>query len=83
MKDQTAAWLDPMLVESHLAASDFRRLIAQASMPAAEAGTPWLNWLAKNTPSGAIAKGVDWIRFGQLLRDELGWQHYPDLPDPT
>jgi len=23
---------------------------------------------------------IDWIRFGQLLRERLGWEDYPHVP---
>lgn len=59
-------------------------LLQQAMMPAAEMvdDIPWLDWLVENVPGvGAI----DWIRFGELLRHELGWDDtypaYPDFPE--
>jgi hypothetical protein len=25
-------------------------------------------------------RSVDWVRFGQLLREALGWEDYPEAP---
>jgi hypothetical protein len=80
MRDDTAAWLDPMLTEAvkSLTYNDSLELMIRAQMPAAEADEPWLNWMAKNTPG---VRGIDWIRYGQLLRERLGWHHHPLIPN--
>ena len=26
------------------------------------------------------SRGLDWVRLGQLMRAELGWDHYPEVP---
>jgi hypothetical protein len=84
MRDETAAWLDPMFQalyeEGDSRPGVIQTLMAQALMPAAEAGTPMMNWLARYAPDGARSMAIDWIRFGQLLRDKLGWDWYPEEP---
>ena len=32
------------------------------------------------TCRGDESPGVDWVVLGQLVRDELGWDHYPAEP---
>jgi hypothetical protein len=32
-------------------------------------------------PEGAAARAIDWIRFGRLLREKLGWEDYPGFPE--
>jgi len=61
----------------------FRRLMSQAEMPAAE--MIWddptvFYWLARNAAPGVVHVAIDWIRFGQLLREHLGWHWYPAYP---
>lgn len=41
---------------------------------------PYIDWLINNLDLAVQDPGVDWIRFGQLLRDRLGWADYPDVP---
>ena len=36
--------------------------------------------LTRLMESALIGRGLDWIQFGQVLREELGWHHYPALP---
>jgi hypothetical protein len=26
------------------------------------------------------SRGIDWVHLGQLMRAELGWDHYPEVP---
>jgi hypothetical protein len=66
----------------HLDPSEVRRLMREASMPAREADNEFLDALVQTAPENAGLRGIDWIRFGQLLRDELGWEKYPEVP-PT
>jgi len=58
-------------------------MMQSATMPAAEADSPSLSWLSRLAPApDATMRALDWVRFGQLLRAELGWDDtYPDLPD--
>ena len=87
MRDETAKWLEPMLVEAENRSDiDGEGLMWQASMPAAEADAPWIEQEARRsiTPEGK-GSAVDWVRFGELLRQRLGWDDtypaYPDFPE--
>jgi hypothetical protein len=84
VKDETADWLTPMLDEAdarHIDTSLTSALFRQACMPAAEAATPFLGWLSQHPIPGMRHSAIDWIRFGQLLRHELGWDDaYPAYP---
>jgi hypothetical protein len=78
MREETADWLNPMLAEVDARNIDTRALMTQATMPAAETDVPWL----ENAPESVGLRGFDWVRFGQLLRHELGWDEtYPAIPD--
>ena len=82
MRESTAQWLNPMLDASRERGIDTTSLMAQASMPAAEAvDLPWSQFLQEALPD-ARHSAIDWIRFGELLRDELGWDNYPQWPEP-
>jgi hypothetical protein len=85
MREETAIWLDPMHEEAEKRGINIIALQRQATMPAAESGSPFVEWLSKNAPAGAVVRGVDWVRFGQLLRHQLGWDDaypaYPDFPE--
>ncbi len=83
MRDETAEWLTPMLAEAHARGMNCRPLMAQATMPAAEVDWASLGKFdpARYAPPGASSLGIDWIRFGGLLRDALGWQDYPPWPE--
>lgn len=84
MREETAEWLAPMveaLSRRADASETVGALIGQATMPAAEADTPYHNWADKHVDgSGVTTAALDWIRYGQLLRAELGWDHYPEAP---
>ena len=61
--------------------AETQKLMWQASMPAAESTNPHAEWRAKNAPEGAAIVAIDWVRFGYLLRHQLGWDDsYPDHP---
>jgi hypothetical protein len=79
VRDETADWLNPMLEAAKECGVDVLPLFMSSSMPAAEADTPITDWLAKKVPD---SQGLDWVRFGQFLRHELGWDDtYPAFPD--
>lgn len=80
MQEKTSEWLAPMIEasEQHVAPERVRELMTEASFPAREADTPLHDWLAK-MPIGS-SQAIDWVRFGQLLRTELAWDHYPETP---
>ncbi len=73
MRDETAAWLAPMLDEIGKRGIDIKPLMMQASMPAAEAYIPVFDLMARDCPPGVVRAAVDWVRFGELLCEELGW----------
>lgn len=86
MREDTAHWLNPMLEEAQTRRIDTASLMVQASMPAQE-----VDWqaLGKFNPArlmpepgnpGIVHRGIDWIRFGQLLREALSWSWYPEDP---
>ncbi|MEU4287810.1 hypothetical protein AB0E63_06275 [Kribbella sp. NPDC026596] len=81
MRDETDKWLRPMVEAAEIREIDIMSLMSAATMPAAEADDPWLDKLQSYAPSGAL-RGIAWVRFGQLLRHELGWDDtYPAFPD--
>lgn len=83
MKEETAAWLEPML---DAVGSDpvLKNLMTQASFPMVEAADSNVDALGTMLADTAIPesalRAIDWIRFGQLLRDHLGWEGYPASP---
>jgi hypothetical protein len=88
MRDETAEWLNPMFEEVDRRGDiDILPLMTQSSMPAAEAATPFIDWMPKNVGDvpGVEHRAIDWVRFGQLLRLMLGWDDtypaYPDFPE--
>jgi len=88
MREATSRWLEPMLSEAEKRDIAIWPLMQRASIAAEE-----VNWEALGEPPPIVTAfrkygtvpgtelGVtDWITFGQLLRDELEWTDYPDLP---
>lgn len=83
MREETSNWLTPMLDAADLSDEAFRSLMGQATMPAAEAGeegNAYLEWRRHVDVPGVHQGAVDWVRFGQVLRERLGWVAYPDQP---
>lgn len=85
LNTETAEWLGPMLevnlkADDRIDGDDFIRLIERAMFPAREA--PSLDPLRPviDQLTAATVMAMDWIRFGQLLRDRMGWDDYPPLP---
>lgn len=85
MREESSAWLAPMLEEADRRYIDVQALLRQAAMAAAEADPhPSVDAATQQASQmpGARALAVDWIRLGALLRHELGWDDtYPPLPD--
>ena len=87
MRGEASDWLEPMLVEAEKRDGiNIEALMWQASMPAAEADAPWIEQEARRSiPPEGKASAVDWVRFGELLRQALGWDDkypaYPDFPE--
>lgn len=72
MRDDTDAWMTPMLqaAGTQTTSARFMELMRQATPPVP-------GQAAADVPVDA----VDWVRFGYLLRAELGWDSsYPDHP---
>ena len=82
MQDDTSAWLRPMLEESAgLPPDQHQAMLDQASSQGAEASDEELDSLTREYfPPETKLHGVDWVRFGNLLRERLGWHDYPDHP---
>lgn len=83
MRDETAVWLQPMIDAAVTAGVDVKPLMTQAIMPAAEADFAPDEMTAVAAMAGVegLRHGaIDWIRFGELLREQLGWFHYPEQP---
>ena len=85
MRKETATWVEPLFDEAlrqNVGRDEIAGLMRQATMPAAETDNPIIEWTAENMPPGTATRGLDWVRFGQLLRERVGWDHYPEHP-PT
>jgi len=81
VRESTAQWLSPMLDAAREHGVDTSLLMTQATMPLAEAGDLlWAAWFQRTAPEGARSGAIDWIRFGELLRERLGWADYPEWP---
>lgn len=83
MRDDTARWLEPLMDAANEGA--VREAMREATMPASEADHPTIDALSGVAPDDPnIAHGaIDWVRCGQLLRQRLGWHHYPESPPST
>jgi hypothetical protein len=89
MRESTGEWLAPMLEAAGIQGIDLHPLIDQAKMPAREVdweaegeGKARIHKMMEDTP-GVAAGAIDWIRYGQLLREKLGWTDYPEWPAPS
>lgn len=84
MRQETNDWLAPMLkaAETSLAGPELVDLMAQAAMPAVEAADPAVDLVTRVMAEAGEHrhKVVEWVRFGQLLRERLGWLDYPEAP---
>ena len=68
MQTDIASWLEPLLCAAERQpAIDLWALMDSATYPVPQAPD--------------LATAVDWVRFGQLLRQQLGWDAYPAAPD--
>ena len=71
----TERWLSPMLVVlllSHEGGATFARIVESMMIAAV------IEAMLDDVSIGS--RGLDWVRMGQLVRAELGWDHYPSLP---
>src|SRR5690349_6522468 len=72
---ETERWLSPMLVVLLLSqdgGAAFARIIESVMIAAV------IEAMLDDVSIGS--RGLDWVRLGQLVRAELGWDHYPSLP---
>lgn len=85
MPEDTSAWLRPMLeASSGLPPDEHQAMLDQASTPGEQADDEELDALTREyLPPKAKVHGIDWVRFGNLLRERLGWHDYPDHPAKT
>jgi hypothetical protein len=84
VRHDTAQWLKPMLIalqeRGDLTPKDYKATMRRATMPADEADSAQVAWAASHMPTSAQTMVTDWIRYAQLLREELGWNWYPGEP---
>ena len=80
--EEVSAWLEPLFAGAeHQPDIDLWELIKQATHPVSEVREPDVaDWLGGWPDVPDIALVVDWIEFGQLLRQALGWDTYPERP---
>jgi hypothetical protein len=72
---ETERWLSPMLVVllfSQDGGSAFARIVESVMIASV------IEAMLEDVPIGA--RRLDWVRLGQLVRAELGWDHYPAAP---
>jgi hypothetical protein len=82
MRKETDAWLSPLVLAAEERGIDTEALRSQA-FPAE--GSPAVRDLfserVKESESEVRVLTLDWVRFGQLLREALGWENsYPAVP---
>ena len=82
MRKETDAWLSPLVLAAEERGIDTEALRSQA-FPAG--GSPAVHDLfserVKESESEVRVLTLDWVRFGQLLREALGWENsYPAVP---
>ena len=68
-------WLSPMLVAllfSKEGGAAFVRLMESVMIAAV------VEAIFDDVTVGS--RGLDWVQLGKLMRAELGWDHYPDVP---
>src|SRR5688572_23620761 len=72
---ETERWLSPMLVVLLLSedgGAAFARIVESVMIEAVVQ--------AMLDDVSISSRGLDWFRLGQLVRAELGWDHYPPAP---
>ena len=83
MNEETGRWLQPL--SDALRAHDptgktAERLFDAATMPGAESDTTLDVVQSNELERGARHVAIDWIRYGQLIREELMMYDYPEVP---
>jgi len=83
MKVSTSAWLAPMETAAKERNLDLAAIMAEATIPLSETGlSPRLAGVMESM-EGARTGAIDWVKYGQLVREALGsaWRQYPDPPE--
>ena len=88
MRESTGKWLEPLETAAKEFDLDTDEFMRQASMPVCESPAKdslLAKWMTEAEDRGEMGNmsfaGIDWIRYGQLLRDALGWEDYPEAPE--
>jgi hypothetical protein len=83
MREETALWLTP-LMEAWPAGEFINDLMIQSLIPIDDVPPgPHTALMQQVDTYGDEHAGIDWIRFGQLIRERLGWNDYPLVPDSS
>ncbi len=81
MKVSTSAWLAPIETAAKERDLDLAAIMAEATIPLSETGlSPRLAGVLESVED-ASADTIDWIKYGQLIREALGWIDYPEPPE--
>jgi hypothetical protein len=85
---EITAWLEPLFEAAERTDIDLWAIVQQATVPSAEVPDPEHRsdvearlgeW--PDLPADEVRVAVDWVKMGQLLRHELGWDDsYPEHP---
>jgi hypothetical protein len=83
---EVTAWLEPLFEAAEHTHIDLWAIVQQATVPVTQAPDPEhrsdVAALPREWPD-LPAAAVDWVKMGQLLRHELGWdESYPAEPSP-
>lgn len=79
MMDSTGRWLAPMMAAVGEGADIDIQALMNLTTTVTKLDKPRAWW--RPPPAGDEEEwSLDWVRFGQLLRDALGWDDYPDEP---
>jgi hypothetical protein len=79
MKESTSKWLKPLETAADKAGLDTVEFFQKAKVPASDSLLS--KWVTEGDVPGVEMAGIDWIRYGQLIRDALGWNDYPKVPE--
>lgn len=80
--EATQRWLAPMIAEAERQGigNKVGVMMQKALFSAAEPDGHAVTRATPSDPDVDEAFSIDFIRLGELLRDELGWTDYPPLP---
>jgi hypothetical protein len=90
-ENEITAWLEPLFEAAESTDIDLWAIVQQATIPLAEGSelrcsgsltehrSDVEEW--PDLPVAEVRLAVDWVKMGQLLRHELGWDDsYPEHP---